>query len=85
MPTSDAANWCHGLQAERVARALSRDEKRKQRLKAAKIDYEYTPLSSALEKKAKKTKDVSEKLKDGKKVKSKSKMAKKESKAKPVQ
>lgn len=38
------------MQAERLARALKRDEKRKMRLKAAKIDYDYTPLSRVLTK-----------------------------------
>ena len=41
-------------QAERIARALSRDKQRKARLEAAEIIYEYTPLSKALEKPVKK-------------------------------
>ena len=44
----------HLLQAERIERALSRDKRRKARLEAADIDYEYTPLSKALEKPTKK-------------------------------
>jgi nucleolar protein 15 len=42
--------------AKRVARALQRDAKRKQRIEAAGIDYEYEGLEKQLRAPAKKTK-----------------------------